>query len=203
MKTAVIYVHGKGGNATEAEDYKPLFPGADVIGFSYRSQTPWEARQEFPPFFEACREGHGSLILIANSIGAFFSMNALSEPTVDQALFVSPIVNMEKLITDMMGWAGITEKELRERGEIRTEFGETLSWNYLCYVREHPIDWKIPTRILHGEKDGLTSFETISLFADAIGAPLTVMPGGEHWFHTEEQMRFLDAWVTASWPEGL
>lgn len=203
MKTAVVYVHGKGGNAAEAEDYKPLFPGADVIGFAYRSQTPWEARQEFPPFFEACREGHGSLILIANSIGAFFSMNALSEPTVDQALFVSPIVNMEKLITDMMSWAGITEKELRERGEIRTEFGETLSWNYLCYVREHRIDWKIPTRILYGEKDGLTSFETISLFADAIRAPLTVMPGGEHWFHTEEQMRFLNTWVKASRLEGI
>ena len=27
------------------------------------------------------------------------------------------------------------------------------------------------------------------------GAELTVMPGGEHWFHTEEQMRFLDEWI--------
>ena len=24
---------------------------------------------------------------------------------------------------------------------------------------------------------------------------LTVMEGGEHWFHTEEQMRFLDEWI--------
>ena len=24
---------------------------------------------------------------------------------------------------------------------------------------------------------------------------LTVMPGGEHWFHTEEQMAFLDSWL--------
>ena len=27
------------------------------------------------------------------------------------------------------------------------------------------------------------------------GAELTVMPEGEHWFHTPEQMRFLDAWL--------
>jgi hypothetical protein len=27
------------------------------------------------------------------------------------------------------------------------------------------------------------------------GAELTVMEEGEHWFHTDEQMRFLDNWV--------
>ena len=26
-------------------------------------------------------------------------------------------------------------------------------------------------------------------------AELTVMPGGEHWFHTKEQMQFLDNWI--------
>lgn len=26
-------------------------------------------------------------------------------------------------------------------------------------------------------------------------AQLTVMQNGEHWFHTEEQMRFLDNWI--------
>ena len=32
-------------------------------------------------------------------------------------------------------------------------------------------------------------------FARKIGAPLTVMDGGERWFHTAEQMVFLDKWV--------
>ena len=35
MKELVIYVHGKGGEAEEAEHYKPLFPKSDVIGFDY------------------------------------------------------------------------------------------------------------------------------------------------------------------------
>ena len=89
----------------------------------------------------------------------------------------------------------MTEPELAEKGEIATPFGETLSWRYLCYVREHPISWRVPTRILYGEKDNLTSMETISAFAARHGAELTVMPGGEHWFHTAEQMAFLDGWI--------
>lgn len=104
---------------------------------------------------------------------------------------------MEKLISDMMAWAHVTEKELRAKKEIPTDFGETLSWEYLCYVREHPIIWNVPTHILYGEKDHLTSYETISAFAEKNRAALTVMPGGEHWFHTEEQMKFLDNWITS------
>lgn len=82
-----------------------------------------------------------------------------------------------------------------DRKEIATEFGETLSWEYLCYVRENPVDWKIPTNILFGTKDNLTSYDTMSRFADKIGAVLTIMKNGEHWFHTKEQMEFLDDWL--------
>ena len=43
MKEIVIYVHGKGGSAAEAGHYRPLFPDAEVVGFDYRAQSPWEA----------------------------------------------------------------------------------------------------------------------------------------------------------------
>ena len=102
---------------------------------------------------------------------------------------------MEQLILNMMQWAHVTEPELAEKQEIPTDFGETLSWSYLLYVRKHPISWKVPTRILYGAKDHLTSMETISAFSAQTGAELTVMPEGEHWFHTEEQMQFLGNWV--------
>ena len=78
--------------------------------------------------------------------------------------------------------------------------GETLSWDWLSDVRSHPLRWTVPTRILYGERDFLTPFETMSRFASTIGAPLTVMPGGEHWFHTPEQMAFLDRWIRKSSP---
>ena len=198
MKRLVIYVHGKGGNAEESTHYQPLFAESDVIGFDYKSQNPWEAKNEFSCFYDLHSKGYDSVILIANSIGAFLSMNALHDKRIEKAYFISPIVNMEKLIADMMMWAKVTEDELKSKKEIQTDFGETLSWEYLCYVREHPIVWTIPTHILYGEKDSLTSYETISEFANRIKATLTVMKNGEHWFHTEEQMKFLDNWISNS-----
>ena len=41
----------------------------------------------------------------------------------------------------------------------------------------------------------LTSLETVRAFAEQHDAVLTVMENGEHWFHTAEQMRFLDDWI--------
>ena len=35
----------------------------------------------------------------------------------------------------------VTEDELKKQGVIHTGFGEDLSWEYLCYVRSHPIKW--------------------------------------------------------------
>ena len=96
----------------------------------------------------------------------------------------------------MMQWSNVNEQELAEKRKIATNFGETLSWDYLCYVRQHPIIWNVPTCILYGEQDNLTSIETVSAFAKQHHADLTVMPRGKHWFHTEEQMRFLDEWIS-------
>lgn len=194
-KNIVIYVHGKGGSAEEAEHYKPLFPDSKIIGFDYRAQTPWEAKEEFTHFFAEKRRHCDKLTLIANSIGAFFSLMSLDAAYVDRAYLISPVVDMEKLIGNMLLWANVTERELEEKQEIPTDFGETLSWRYLCYVREHPVSWRVPTAILYGENDNLTSMETILAFARRHNARLTVMPGGEHWFHTAEQMHFLDDWL--------
>ena len=195
MKSLVIYIHGKGGNANEANHYKALFPNCDVIGFDYKSETPWDAKKEFSSYFDSVSAGYDEVCLIANSIGAFFSMNALADKRIKNAYFISPIVNLEKLISDMMMWAGVSEAELCEKKTIATSFGETLSWEYLCYVRDHPLQWNIPTQILYGSKDNLTDLETMREFAQKVGASLTVMQGGEHWFHTDEQMQFLDRWI--------
>lgn len=171
MEKAVIYIHGKGGSAEEATYYAQFFRNCDVIGLEYAAQFPWEAKEEF------------------------FSIHALSNQQIEKAYFISPVVDMEKLIVDMMEWADVTENELQEKKKIQTDFGETLSWDYLCYVRENPVAWTIPTHILYGEKDHLTSRETISKFAKQTNAVLTVMKNGEHWFHTEEQMKFLSDWM--------
>lgn len=194
-KKAVLYIHGKGGSAAESEHYKPLFPQYDVIGLDYQSFTPWDTGKEIHGFVKAIKAEYESIILIANSIGAFFSMYSGIDAMIAKAYFISPIVDMERLITDMMAWANVTEDELKEKGIIKTSFGEELSWEYLCRVREHNVSWTAPTAILYGSNDNLTSYETISAFALGHNASLTVMQNGEHWFHTDEQMRFLDDWI--------
>lgn len=178
--TLALYIHGKGGTADEAEHYKPLFPDCDVVGLDYRAETPWDAKSEFPAAFQTLSAEYNRIILIANSIGAYF---------------ISPIVDMEKLIGNMMGWANVAEDDLREKETIETAFGETLSWEYLCYVRSHPLSWTVPTEILYGGQDNLTDRETITAFANDHQTELTVMENGEHWFHTPEQMKFLDTWI--------
>ena len=195
MKDLILYIHGQGGCAVESEHYKPLIPGYEVLGLDYHTVTPWETGKEIRDAVESLLTKYKWFTLITNSIGAFFSMYAGIDRMIRKAYFISPIVDMERLILSMMSWADVTEKELEEKGVITTTSGEMLFWDYLCYVREHPVRWTAPTRILYGSQDNLTSHESVSAFAEAHGAELTVMEDGEHWFHTEEQMRFLDQWI--------
>lgn len=197
MKDLVLYIHGKGGSAAESEHYRLLFSGCAVIGLDYQTCSPWETGTEIFAAVTKLKEQYESITLIANSIGAYFSMHAGIDSMIRKAYFISPIVDMERLILDMMRWANVTEEQLKAAGVIATDFGEDLSWDYLRYVREHPIRWTVPTEILYGSCDSLTTYETITAFADAHNALLTVMEGGEHWFHTAEQMRFLDDWIRA------
>lgn len=195
VKQALLYVHGKGGDAQEARRYDQICSEFDVIGVDYCVDFPWIVTEPIRNAFVQARRKYDHVYLLANSIGAYFSMLALKDCDLKKALFISPILDMEKLISDMMMWAGVTEKELQSHGEIPTNFGETLSWEYLCYAREHPIDWKIPTEILYAGHDHLTDRQTVDDFAKHHDARLMVFDQGEHWFHTEEQLTFLDQWL--------
>lgn len=168
---AVFYIHGKDGSASESLHYKPLFPNCDVLGLDYQSFTPWETGKEIHHSVEELKTRYENVILIANSIGAFFSMNAEIDEMIQKAYFISPVVDMEKLN------------------------GVELTGEWLRYVKSHPVVWNVPTHILYGSKDNLIPFEVVSDFAKRHHSTLTVMENGEHWFHTEAQMAFLDDWL--------
>ena len=199
MKNVIIYVHGKGGNSEEANYYRKFFNyDFDIIGFDYKSENPWDAKSEFSDYFDSIIPEYNKTILIANSIGAYFSLISLADKKIEKAMLISPIVDMERLILDMMTRANVSEEELSIKKEIETPFGETLSWEYLSYVRKNPIQWNIPTEILYAEKDNMTSISTMNDFSKKINANIMVMSGGEHWFHTKEQMDFLDNWIKSN-----
>lgn len=200
-----VFLHGQMGCKEEAEAFaRATCPkgiqvlSLDLPGHGERQTwgeelVPWTAVPDIQAALNWAKRRWKTISLRANSIGAYFAMLAFDAPS--RALLVSPILNMEGLILTMMGWAGVTEEQLRERGEIATSFGQTLSWQYLCWVREHPVhNWTCPIRILYGNQDNMTSRQTMDEFVRLHDARLTVMEGGEHWFHTPEQLAVLRKW---------
>ena len=192
----IIYIHGKGGNAQEAQNYQRYFPETKIYGFNYKSNYPWDAKEEFHKEVSKLSNDYNNIILIANSLGAYFSLVSGIDKFISKAFLISPIVDMERLILDMINWAGTTEAELEQKKTIPVDFGDDLSWEYLQYVRTNKIQWNVPTEVLYGNLDNLQSIETIKKFVHDTDANLTVMEGGEHWFHTEKQLKFLDEWFS-------
>ncbi len=198
-KQTVLYLHGKGGAAAESEHYKPLFPDCNVIGLDYHAASPWETGAEIRKAVETLSGSYDDITLIANSIGAFFSLYADIDRLICRAYFISPLVDMEQMILSLLQQTGATEDDLRRHGTLPAPFGETLAWDELCYVRTHPVSWRVPTRILCGGNDTLVPFDTVRAFAQKTGAEVTVMKSAAHWFHTPEELAFLDRWIKEPW----
>ncbi len=134
--------------------------------------------------------------LFACSMGAYFSLLAYREADLAQCLFLSPVVDMERIILNMLTWFEISEERLQREKEIATPIGETLSWDYYRYVKEHPIVvWDKPTAILYGAEDTLCESSLVAAFAKRFDCALTVLENGEHYFHSEEQLDFFRRWL--------
>lgn len=194
MKKAIIYVHGKGGSALEAERFKKNCPSFEMVGVDYREYLPWIVEKQVRETYEKLTPKYDQIFLLANSIGVYFSMLALQNLPIKRALFISPILDMEKSITDTLKENNLTEIDLKNQQEI-TLGRKILSWKYLQFVREHPITWQTETEILYGQKDDHTSKEVLNDFIENYNAHVTIMKNGEHWFHTKEQLAFLDNWM--------
>jgi hypothetical protein len=103
---------------------------------------------------------------------------------------------MERLIRNMMMWFNVDEEQLKAKQEIPTPMGETLSWQYYQFVKDHPITkWSSETYILYGSKDNLTEISIINDFCGKYHCELETLEGGEHYFHTKEQIAALNNWL--------
>jgi alpha-beta hydrolase superfamily lysophospholipase len=136
--------------------------------------------------------------LFACSMGAYFSLLTYKEEALKQCIFLSPVVDMERIINNMMTWFSVSKEQLKAEKEVATPIGQILYWDYYCYVKDHPISsWNKPTAILYGSDDDLCECEMVSNFAQQFNCDLTVMEYGEHYFHTKEQLEFFGGWVAA------
>lgn len=203
-----LFIHGQGGCKEEAQLLAELVCplGCSVLGIDLpqhgeRTGTsaellPWVVVPELRAVMEYARSRFEHISLFANSIGAWFSMLAFADEPIDNCLFVSPVLDMNRLIERMMQWAGVSPERLEREGEIATDFGQTLSHRYRLFALSNPITrWQAKTSLLYGSGDHLVERETADAFCTKHGCELTVLEGGEHWFHTESQLKFMEDWL--------
>lgn len=205
-----LFVHGLMGNKEEGEAFANLavLKGFQVLSIDLPEHgerkgkenddvelLPWLVVPELLSIFKWLKESYKHICVRATSIGAWFSMLAFSELEIKKCLFVSPVLDMENMILNMMMAANVSEERLMAEEEIATDFGQTLSWKYLCYVRQNPVS-KIcsDTALLYGTADNMVPWKVVDKFVRENGCRLEVMENGEHWFHTAEQIEFMKKW---------
>ncbi|MEG0366683.1 MAG: alpha/beta hydrolase [Coprobacillus sp.] len=135
--------------------------------------------------------------LFANSIGAYFSLLAYQDEQIKNAWFLSPVINMQRIIENMMKWFQIPELQLQQEQAIATPIGQTLYWDYYCYVKENPLTkWNVQTYILYGDKDEMCEKDTVFDFVDKYNSKLQIVENCEHYFCDEYQLNEFEIWLS-------
>lgn len=175
-KKVFLFVHGLHGYKEEALAFaKVAVPmGYQVLGIDIPvERKPWEVLPMLSDVCDYLYKNWPSVSIRANSIGAWFSLLAFQGKDVEKTLFVSPILDMRRFI------------ELMPQREE----------DYYEWVINHPIThWNVPTFILRPEVDMVVSEVVGRDFTGKHLCNVTMMPDGEHWFHTPEHLTFLKAW---------
>ena len=171
-----LYVHGLHGRKEEALAFAEVVvpKGYQVLGIDMSVEhKPWEVLPLLKDIRDYLFENWKNVSIRANSIGSWFALLAFQNMKVEQAMLVSPILDMKKFI------------ELMPQRED----------DYYEWVVNHPITrWDASTYILRPAVDPVVSEEVGRDFISQHQCQVTIMPNGEHWFHTPEQLAFLKAW---------
>ena len=198
-KKVAVYIHGLTGSAKEAEDFSYLKDEYDVVGLDYKDGNPWEIAGILKEEFKKLTDNYKEIIVIANSIGAFYAYEYLSDFNIKQAFFISPIASMLQQIMNLRMQYNISESKLEEEKFIKLDNGQTLSYDFYKEMSKEKDNWKVPTEILYGSRDQVVYIENI---ADFLGkhplSRLTICDGAEHYFHTKEDKEFIKNWILRS-----
>lgn len=206
----IVAVHGNFSNKTDVPirllAEHAAGRGCQVLSFDLPGHgarreegTPCKVQtcvRELCEVLRYAREHWRRVSLFGCSMGAYFGLLACRERPPERCLFLSPVVDMQKIIEGMMAQFHVTPERLRAEGEIPTPIGQTLYWDYYCYVLEHPITrWDAPTAILCGSGDDMNGVGEIAAFAERFHCELDILKGGGHYFHTPEQLAYYEGWL--------
>lgn len=201
-----IFVHGQGGNKEEAERFAKIAVSygygvlsADLPEHGKRTDgakfVPWEVVPELSAIYEYAKKRWNKILLRATSIGAYFSLLAFRDRRIEKRLLVSPLLDMQGFIDGLMRYCGADEARLKREKEIKTESGQTLSYEYFLYAKSNPVRAAGEnTYILYADGDTVIPKKSVEKFAADNRCELTVLNGFEHWLHTEEEVAAMEKW---------
>ena len=212
-KRVYIYAHGQGGSKDDAEFLASIIckQGWQVISFDLpghgqRRHEPASCKSifydprhtilEFREILSYAKKRWEEIALFAVSIGAWFILQSFRDEKLSDCLFVSPILDMKCVISNIMRRAGISRERLKQERMILTPARQPLFWEYWSFVLNNPITkWETSIRILYAENDDMTPLCIVRNFAQKFDCDLSVMKNGEHWFHTPQQLDYLRRWI--------
>lgn len=210
-KKVYIYAHGQGGSKDDAELLASVVceQGWQVISFDLSehgqrrhepaSCDPRRAILEFREILSYAKNRWDEVALFAVSLGAWLDLQSFRDEKLSDCLFVSLILDMKYVISNIMCQADVSEERLKQERMILTPAGQPFFWEYWSFVLNNPITkWETPSRILYAENDDMTPLYIAKNFTQQFDCTLSIMKNGEHWFHTPQQLDYLRKWIKSA-----
>ncbi len=164
-KKVYIYAHGQGGSKDDAELLASVVceQGWQVISFDLSghgqrrhkpaSCDPRRAILEFREILSYAKKRWDEVALFAVSLGAWLGLQSFRDEKLSDCLFVSPILDMKYVISNIMRRAGVSEERLKQERMILTPAGQPLFWEYWSFVLNNPITkWETPRAGFYTQK---------------------------------------------------
>lgn len=82
-----------------------------------------ECIKDLTNMMEYAKANWDEVSLFANSVGAYFSLLAYQDERIKTVLFLSPVVDMQRIIENMMTWFQVSEERLFDEQAISTPIG--------------------------------------------------------------------------------
>jgi putative alpha/beta hydrolase len=161
--------------------------------------TPMDASPEVRAFARLARSQSTEVSLLANSIGAYFSLCDTPAGTFERAWMVSPLLDLEYYIRDIMAEYSVTDEQLEAQTVIDTPRG-VLERSYLRFVEEHPARLNAPSWIIRGDQDEVVPLNALSRFVGAPGVELVQVEGGQHFLGQPPHLDTVVAWFEERYP---
>lgn len=157
------------------------------------------ANPEIKAFAQLARSQSTEVGLLASSIGAYFSLCDTPAGTFECAWLVSPLIDLEYYIRDVMAEYSVTDEQLEAETVINTPRA-VLEWPYLRFVEEHPAKLDIPSWTIRGDQDEMVPLDSLSRFVNAPGVELVQIEGGQHFLGQPPHLDMVITWFEEHYP---